>query len=93
MQPSTPEAARTPNGPRAALAFVVLIGIVSLFADATYEGARSLLGPYMLVLGASATAVGIISGFGELVGACFPDGSAIRPDATGPLPSSAISSR
>jgi len=68
MQRATPEAARRLNGPRAALAFVVLIGIVSLFADATYEGARSLLGPYMLVLGASATAVGIISGFGELVG-------------------------
>jgi MFS family permease len=48
--------------------FVVLIGVVSLFADATYEGARSIVGPYMLVLGSTATAVGIIAGFGELVG-------------------------
>jgi MFS family permease len=53
---------------RAALLFVVLIGVVSLFADTTYEGARSIVGPYMLVLGASATVVGIVAGLGELVG-------------------------
>jgi len=53
---------------RAAFLFVVLIGVVSLFADTTYEGARSIVGPYMLVLGSTATAVGIIAGFGELVG-------------------------
>lgn len=51
-----------------ALKFVVLIGIVSLFADMTYEGARSITGPYLAVLGASATVVGIVAGFGELVG-------------------------
>ncbi len=65
---SIPIAAEAQKLRKAALAFVVLIGIVSLFADMTYEGARSILGPYMLVLGASATAVGIVSGFGELVG-------------------------
>jgi MFS family permease len=48
--------------------FVVLIGVVSLFADMTYEGARSITGPYLAVLGASATIVGIVSGFGELIG-------------------------
>jgi len=53
---------------RAAFRFVLFIGVVSLFADATYEGARSIVGPYMLVLGSTATAVGIIAGFGELVG-------------------------
>lgn len=53
---------------RAAFVFVVVIGIVSLFADMTYEGARSIVGPYMQVLGASATAVGVVAGFGELVG-------------------------
>ena len=51
-----------------ALRFVVLIGIVSLFADMTYEGARSITGPYLAVLGASGTIVGIVAGFGELVG-------------------------
>lgn len=34
----------------------------------TYEGARSITGPYLGILGASATSVGFIAGFGELVG-------------------------
>jgi len=53
---------------RTALKFIILLGIVSLFADATYEGARSIAGAYLAVLGASAAMVGIVSGFGELVG-------------------------
>lgn len=53
---------------RAAIRFIVLIGIVSLFGDMTYEGARSVIGPYLAMLGASATVVGIAAGFGELVG-------------------------
>ena len=52
----------------AAIKFVVLIGVVSLFSDFTYEGARSITGPFLAVLGASATAVGVIAGFGELIG-------------------------
>jgi MFS family permease len=52
----------------AAMRFIVLLGIVSLFADMTYEGARSITGPYLGILGASATVVGVVSGFGELVG-------------------------
>jgi len=53
---------------RTALRFVILLGVVSLFADATYEGARSIAGPYLAILGASATIVGIVAGFGELMG-------------------------
>jgi MFS family permease len=53
---------------RTALRFVLLIGVVSLFADGTYEGARSIAGPYLAILGASATLVGFIGGFGELLG-------------------------
>lgn len=60
-----PSAANTKTS---AVKFVVLIGIVSLFADMTYEGARSITGPYLAVLGASGTIVGIVAGFGELVG-------------------------
>jgi MFS family permease len=52
----------------AAVKFVVLFGIVSLFSDFTYEGARSITGPFLAVLGASATVVGVVSGFGELIG-------------------------
>jgi MFS family permease len=53
---------------RAAIRFIVLIGVVSLFGDMTYEGARSITGPYLATLGASATVVGVAAGFGELVG-------------------------
>ena len=45
-----------------------MIGVVSFFADFTYEGSRSIAGPYLAVLGASATVVGAVSGFGELLG-------------------------
>jgi len=48
--------------------FIILLGMVSLFADMTYEGARSITGPYLALLGASGGVVGIIAGFGELVG-------------------------
>lgn len=51
-----------------AMSFIVLLGIVSLFADVTYEGGRSIIGPYLATLGASAALVGFVAGFGELVG-------------------------
>ena len=52
-----------------AIRFIVAMGVVSLFADMTYEGAHSIIGPYMKDLGASATQVGIIAGVGELIAA------------------------
>lgn len=51
-----------------ALKFVILIGFISLFADMTYEGARSVTGPYLAQLGANAVIVGFVAGFGELLG-------------------------
>lgn len=48
--------------------FVVLLGFVSLFGDMTYEGARSITGPFLAALGASAFIVGTVSGVGELLG-------------------------
>lgn len=53
---------------RAARAFVIFLGVVSLFGDTTYEGARSILGPYLASLGASAAVVGGATGLGELAG-------------------------
>jgi len=53
---------------KAALKFVLAIGVVSFFADMTYEGSRSITGPYLAVLGASAFVVGVVSGLGELLG-------------------------
>ncbi len=51
-----------------ALRFVILLGVVSLFADMTYEGARSSQGPFLLTLGGSAAAVGVVAGLGEVAG-------------------------
>jgi MFS family permease len=51
-----------------ALRFVIAIGIVSLFADMTYEGARGIAGQFLFSLGASATVVGFVAGFGEFIG-------------------------
>lgn len=53
---------------KSAYAFLVLLGVISLFSDLTYEGARSILGPFLLLLGASAATVGFVSGLGELIG-------------------------
>jgi MFS family permease len=53
---------------KSAIAFIVLLGLVSLFADVTYEGARSIAGPFLSTLGASGAVVGIVVGLGELVG-------------------------
>ena len=50
------------------LLFLILFGIVSLFSDMTHEGAASIQGAYLTLIGASATAIGFISGLGELVG-------------------------
>ncbi len=51
-----------------ALKFVLLIGVMSFFADFTYEGARSIIGPYLALLGAGAAVIGIVTGLGELLG-------------------------
>jgi MFS family permease len=52
-----------------ALRFIVCLGIVSLFADMTYEGAHSIIGPYLKDLGATALQVALIAGIGEMLGA------------------------
>ena len=51
-----------------AMQFILLFGLVSALGDITYEGARSIYGPYLAFLGASAAAIGIISGAGEFIG-------------------------
>jgi MFS family permease len=44
---------------------VIGFGVVSLSADMVYEGARSITGPLLASLGASAVLVGLITGAGE----------------------------
>src|SRR5439155_1235218 len=65
-EPTGPNSAAGPacSPPRC----IVFLGIVSLFGDMTYEGARSITGPFLAALGVSATTVGIVAGFGELLG-------------------------
>ena len=52
-----------------AFKFIVALGFVSLFADMTYEGAHSVIGPLLKDLGASAAQVGFIAGLGEMIAA------------------------
>lgn len=69
--------------PRAsAIRFIVFLGTVSLFADITYEGARSVIGPYFVQLGSSAAIVGVVSGAGELAGFTLRLGSGYLADRT-----------
>ena len=51
-----------------AFAFVVLMGIVSMCSDMTHESASSIMGAYLSLAGASAAAIGFVSGLGELMG-------------------------
>lgn len=59
---------RSVSNSRRAMRFVLLIGVLSFFADMTYEGARSVLGPYLGSLHATAFVIGVVTGLGELLG-------------------------
>jgi predicted MFS family arabinose efflux permease len=45
-----------------------MVGVMSFFADFTYEGSRSIIGQYLGLLGAGALAIAMITGAGELLG-------------------------
>lgn len=47
---------------------ILLLGLVSFFADITYEGARSIVGPFFALLGASGAIVGVFGGLAEFAG-------------------------
>lgn len=53
---------------RNAYRIIVLFGIVSLFGDMVYEGARGIIPQYLSFLGAAALLVGSVSGLGDFVG-------------------------
>jgi MFS family permease len=50
------------------LGFIVVFGLISMLGDIVYEGARSVTGPFLGTLGASALVVGVVTGVGEAVG-------------------------
>lgn len=54
-----------------AFLFLLLLGFISLLSDFTHEGARSIYGPYLGLLGVSAFMVSFTSGFGEFIGQAF----------------------
>ena len=56
------------NRMSAAMTFIVLFGLVSLFSDMTHESANSIRGAFLSLAGASAAVIGFVSGLGELVG-------------------------
>src|SRR6202050_2780467 len=59
---------RTPFRRRtSAMRFILCLGVVSLFADMTYEGAHSIIGPYLRDLGATGLQVATIAGVGEML--------------------------
>jgi MFS family permease len=65
---AVPENRRMPDPRRRALKFVLTIGVLSFFADFVYEGSRSIVGPYLGSLQASAAVIAFVAGFGELAG-------------------------
>ena len=79
----TAAAKSNPRAQRTALRFIILIGILSFFADFTYEGSRSIIGPYLATLQATGAIVGIVTGFGELLGYGLRLFSGRWADATG----------
>jgi len=66
-----------------AFRFVIVIGIANLFADMTYEGARSSTGQFLGSLGASAAVVGFTAGLGEFLGYALRSVSGVISDKTG----------
>ncbi len=76
------EAVKSGKPARSALQFVVLIGVVSLFADMTYEGSRSITGPFLGTFGATGAIVAIVAGAGELLGYLLRLGTGVLADRT-----------
>ena len=48
--------------------FIILLGIISLFSDMTHEGARTITGPFLGILGAGAIVISTVAGLGEFLG-------------------------
>lgn len=71
-----------PDERRSAVRFIVALGTISLLADVTYEGARSINGPFLGMLGAGAATIGIVSGAGELAGYLLRLAGGVAADRT-----------
>ena len=49
-----------------AIVFILLLSLGSLFSDMTHAGAKSIYGAFLSLLGASAPAIGFVSGMAQL---------------------------
>lgn len=65
--PMSPPARPATAQPLTAFRFIFVFGLVSALMDVVYEGARSVTGPFLGLLGASALLISAISGAGEAV--------------------------
>src|SRR5436190_8456642 len=83
MKNSAQQSKKTKLTTSNAFRFVLVLGIVNLFADVTYEGASSINGQFLGLLGASAAAIGVISGIGEFLGYSLRFVSGYFTDKTG----------
>jgi len=66
-----------------AFRFVLIMGVVNLFSDMTYEGGASMNGPFMGTLGAGAAIISIVAGAGEFLGYSLRSLSGYVADKTG----------
>ncbi|MDQ0118016.1 MFS family permease [Pseudarthrobacter defluvii] len=67
MPTSASAAGNVPAAPMTAIRFILAFGIISALMDMVYEGARSVIGPFLGALGASALLVSVVTGAGEAV--------------------------
>ncbi|BCW76743.1 MFS transporter [Arthrobacter sp. NicSoilB11] len=67
MRTSGSAGGTAPPAPMTAIRFILVFGVVSALMDMVYEGARSVTGPYLGALGASALLVSVVTGAGEAV--------------------------
>src|SRR5208283_5555107 len=58
----------TTDDTKKSIQLLMLFGLISLFGDIVYEGARSVNGPYLKTLAMNAAMVGFITGLGEFAG-------------------------
>ena len=73
MTQAIPDAKPVASSPaierKRAIRVIICFGIVSFFADMTYEGAHSIIGPFLEDLNATAFQVGFVAGLGEMIAA------------------------
>lgn len=56
------------NIKRQAIIFLILLGVISMLSDFTHEGARSIYGPFLGLIGISAFMISLTAGLGEFIG-------------------------